>query len=486
MSKPFYVTTPIYYVNGSPHIGSAYTTVLGDILARYHAPAILLTGTDEHGQKVAEAAAARGLTPIAHCDEVQQRFRDAWAKLDIQYHDFIRTTETRHTTVVQKLLQDLRDRGDIYVADYEGWYDIGAEVFVTEKEAAGNPNLRYLKESNYFFRMEKYREQLLAHVETHPDFIKPESRRNEVLSLLRKPTRDLCISRPKSRLQWGITLPFDKDYVTYVWFDALLNYYSADPKRWPADIHLIGKDILTTHTLYWGTMLLALGLEFPKTILAHGWWLIGGDKIAKSAGNAVDPLAFINSHGADAVRYFLASEMVVGQDAEFSEDRFNSRYNSDLANEWGNLLSRVLTMVQKYRSGVTPGYQEVLHSGPRETAEKAIVGLPERLRDAAVHLIAQDAMGVFRAANRLVDAAKPWDLAKTGQRAALDKVLYALVESLRIGALLLEPITPTKSRLTLEQLGNPSKELLWGSTGLYVTNPGPILFPKMDPANVRG
>ena len=366
----FYITTPIYYVNDKPHIGHAYTTVVADVLARYHRllgdDTHFLTGTDEHGQKVQKAAQAANMTPQEQADRTVVRFQEAWKKLAITNDDFIRTTEKRHSVIVQKTLQDLYNRGEIYRAEYDGWYDVVSESFVTEKDLPEGktpesmPNLTRIKEANYFFKMSKYQDWLIGYINEHPDFIQPDFRRNETLGFLRKPLQDLCISRPKSRLSWGIELPFDKDYVCYVWFDALVNYisavgYGSDPKKfdalWPADIHLIGKDILTTHTVYWPTMLKAMNLPLPKTIFAHGWWLMGDAKMSKSLGNVVDPFALAEKYGADALRYFLISEMILGQDANFSEEAFVRRYNADLANDLGNLLNRITNMTTRYCGG---------------------------------------------------------------------------------------------------------------------------------------
>src|SRR3990172_6321215 len=366
MIRTFYITTPIYYVNDVPHIGHAYTTIAADTLARYHRllghPVFFLTGTDEHGQKVEKAAQERGLTPKEHADRMTRNFERLWTKLEISNDAFIRTTDKEHIAVVQELLLRLYDKGEIERRTYEGWYCTPDERFWTEKELAdgkcpdcGRPVDR-ITEDNYFFLMSRYQERLIRQIEDNPNYIRPESRRNEVLGFLRSQTLgDLCISRPKARLSWGIELPFDKDFVTYVWFDALVNYFSAtrylsppadgsiDPAVrekywWPADHHLVGKDILTTHSVYWSTMLMALGLPLPGNIFAHGWWTRDGRKMSKSLGNVVDPNEVVDSYGADAFRYFVLREVPFGLDGDFSEASFVTRVNTELANDLGSLL----------------------------------------------------------------------------------------------------------------------------------------------------
>jgi len=333
MTGKFYITTPIYYVNDKPHIGHAYTTILADVLARYHRAegneVFFLTGLDEHGQKVQQAAEKRGVAPKEHCNTMAPRFLELWEKLHISNDDFIRTTEERHVKVVQSILRMVYENGDIYEDEYEGLYSVSEERFITEKEAESGEfrDIKKLKEKNYFFKMSAYQQPLIDHINRHPDFIQPVHRKNEILGFLRKPLGDLCISRPKTRLSWGIDLPFDKDYVTYVWFDALINYVTATgfgtddhryKKWWPCEYHLIGKDILTTHAVYWPTMLMSAKMPLPKSIFAHGWWLSGESKMSKSLGNVVNPLDLIEKFGVDPVRYYLMREMVLGQDASFT------------------------------------------------------------------------------------------------------------------------------------------------------------------------
>ncbi|MCC7137933.1 MAG: methionine--tRNA ligase [Planctomycetes bacterium] len=505
--KAFYVTTPIYYVNDAPHIGTAYTTVLADVIARYRRAlgddVWFLTGTDEHGQKAAEAAEKRGLTPRAHCDELSQRFRDTWAPLQISYDVFIRTTEPRHLRVVQAVLDDLWKRGEIYRGTYEGWYHVSDEIFVTEKEieekAIDRSKLRRISEDNYFFRMGRQRDAIREAVVSGRLEIRPASRRNEVLGFLEKDLGDLCISRPKSRLSWGVELPFDRDYVTYVWFDALLNYvtgagYLQDDatfaRTWPADVHLMGKDILTTHSVYWPAMLLAAGIPLPRRILAHGWWLVGGTKMSKSIGNVVDPLSYATKFGVDALRWYLVREMVVGQDAEFSDERFRARYDGDLGNEWGNLLSRAVNMIGRFGGGKVPS-PALEHGGPSEprTAAAALLDtLPGLVDDVALHRVGEAAMDLLRAGNRHVDLTQPWKAAKDPAKGSVvADALYTIAETVRVASEVLRPILPTKATDALAQLGvTPSGDLRaalrWGGLvpGTAVV-PGPVLFPRVDP-----
>ncbi len=464
--QAFYVTTPIYYVNDRPHIGHAYTTILADVLARYHrllgGPTRFLTGTDEHGQKVQQAATREGLTPKEQADRTVVRFQELWKTLEITNDDFIRTTEPRHTSVVKKILQDLYTRGEIYRADYDGWYCVPCERFFTEKDIEGQscPDchrpVERIQEANYFFRMSRHQQWLIQYIQEHPAFIQPEARRNETLGFLRRPLTDLCISRPKRRLNWGIELPFDPDYVCYVWFDALVNYisavgYLADDaafaRWWPASLQLIGKDILTTHTVYWPTMLHAMGLPLPETVFAHGWWLVGENKMSKTDGNVVNPMEMAERYGVDAFRYFLMAEMVLGQDAGFTEEAFVRRYNTDLANDLGNVLSRVLHLIGASCGGKLPaagalGPEEIrlrdTTLAAAETMRGAIAGMRLDLGLAAVG-------GVLREANRYIDGRKPWALAKAGgDMAALGTVLYTAAETLRIVSALLFPVMPGK------------------------------------------
>ncbi len=505
----YYVTTPIYYVNDQPHIGHAYTTILADVLANYHrlldVPTYFLTGADEHGQKVQQAAKKNGLTPQQQCDRTVVRFQALWDRLRITHDDFIRTTEPRHKAIVQEVLQELFDRNEIYRDEYEGWYCIGCERFFTEKDLVeGNCSecgrkVDAIVETNYFFRMSNYREWLIEYIETHPNFIQPTFRANETLGFLKtKELQDLCISRPKSRLSWGIELPFDKDFVTYVWFDALLNYitaigYKTDDKRfnrwWPATQQLIGKDILTTHTVYWPTMLEAMGLPLPKTIFAHGWWLTGRTKMSKSLGNVVDPMDMIDRYGSDAFRYFLIAEMTLGQDASFTEEAFIRRYNSDLANDLGNLLSRTLNMLDRYCNGNVPTVKNTVIDGVSEkdlwnTVQRAVAEMENFIETMRLNSAIAKIMLAVRKVNQYLEIKQPWTLAKEGKTDEVNTTLYLAVESLRICGALLYPIMPKKMTILCRTLGIKPQlvqlrtfGVIVGGTAIEKINP---LFPRVE------
>ena len=480
-SEKFYVTTPIYYVNDKPHIGHAYTTIVADILARYHRSlgdtTFFLTGTDEHGQKVQKAAESHGITPLQQCNDTVVRFQELWRELEIKNDKFIRTTEANHKQVVQEIMQDLYDRDLIYKDEYKGFYCVPCERFFTEKDLDENNccpecqrETQEIIESNYFFRMSQYQEWLIDYIKTHPDFIQPAFRANETLGFLKKPLGDLCVSRPKSRLSWGIELPFDKDYVCYVWFDALINYISGIGYRrdeenfkkwWPASCQLIGKDILTTHTVYWPTMLKAMNVEMPKTILAHGWWLVGRTKMSKSLGNVVNPLDMIRKYGLDAFRYFLMAEMTMGQDASFTEEAFVSRYNSDLANDLGNLVSRVVKMTLRHGNGVIPQPGELTEPEKEFNAavDNAVSGMGKSLKDIRLDQGLESVMNAVRAGNRYMEQTAPWTLAKKGETERLNTVLYTAAEALRKVSILLDPVMPDKMTALRDALGikNPAE-----------------------------
>jgi len=493
----FYLTTPIYYVNDKPHIGHAYTTILADVLTRFHRKTgedvFFLTGLDEHGQKVQQAAENRGVDPIDHCDEMAPRFLELWKKLHIQNDDFIRTTEKRHVAVVQKILQDVFDSGDIYEDEYEGLYSISEERFITEKEAESGDfrDIKKIKEKNYFFKMSQYQQPLIDHINKNPKFIQPEHRKNEVLGFLKKPLGDLCISRPKSRLNWGIELPFDSNYVTYVWFDALINYitavgYNVDEdsfnKYWPANYHLIGKDILTTHSVYWPTMLMSAKLPLPLGIFAHGWWLSGESKMSKSLGNVVDPLGLIEEYGVDPVRYYLMREMVLGQDASFTMESFIKRYNSDLANDFGNLLSRVSNLLKKFFDGKIPMDEDDSPEGMiiKENGIKVVSDVWNHIESMQVNEAIETTLQYIRSVNKYMETMAPWKLAKSDNNAA-GKVLFTAAEALRISAVLLAPVMPNRTQIVLETFNAAGSSLEWGGlTPGKSLKKHDVLFPRID------
>jgi methionyl-tRNA synthetase len=505
VTEPFYVTTPIYYVNDEPHLGHAYTTVLADVLARYARlmgrETFFLTGTDEHGQKVEAAAQERGISPQQQADEMVVRFQNAWDQLHVAYDDFLRTTQPRHAEVVSAALQDLWERDEIYAGDYEGWYCVPDERFWTEKDLVDGVcpdcgrSVERIIERNYFFRMSRHQEWLVDYIEAHPDFIRPASRRNEVLGFLRQPLGDLCISRPVERLSWGIPLPFDPGYVTYVWFDALLNYvtalgYRSDPERfnrlWPQVIHLIGKDILTTHTVYWTTMLHALGLPQPRLIFAHGWWISGGAKMSKSLGNVVKPLDLAGIYGADAFRYCLMREMTPGRDANFSQSLIDARYQADLANDLGNLLSRVVSMVVRYHQGwvPVPGMLSEDELALKARCEGVVAPLFDAVEALAVNEGVAQVLEAVREINRYLERTAPWVRAKEGERERVGTILYCAAEALRLCACLLHPVMPEKMEEVVHRLGVPNavpcwEDLVWGKLQPdSVTIAGEPLFPR--------
>jgi methionyl-tRNA synthetase len=505
MSEPVYISTPIYYVNDEPHVGHAYTTVLADVLARYArlwgTEIFFLTGTDEHGQKVQRAAQERGVEPQVQADEMVVRFRQTWERLHIAYDDFIRTTEPRHLRVVEAVLQDLWDKGEIYLGEYEGWYCVPDERFWTEKDLVDEccPDcdrpVERIAEPNYFFRMSAYQEWLVAYINEHPDFIQPDIRRNEVLGYLRRPLDDLCISRPINRLSWGVPFPFDPNYVTYVWFDALLNYvtavgYLSDEERfaclWPQATHLIGKDILITHAVYWPTMLKAVGLPQPKTIFAHGWWVVRGAKMSKSLGTGVKPLDLAEIYGADAFRYFLVRDMARDRDVEFNEDVLVQRYEGDLANDLGNLLHRLVSMVGRYCDGQVPAPGEPTDE-ERALRERCQVLVPEvqsRVKALAINEALALVFGVVREINGYLERTAPWKQAKSGNEDRVVTILYHAAEALRLASVLLHPVLPGRMTELWHRLGwrPPTvlrEGLVWGGleAGAQVIA-GLPLFPK--------
>ena len=504
MSK-FYITTAIDYVNGSPHLGHAYEKVLTDVIARFRRlmgdDVWFLTGTDEHGQKVQQSARAKGVPPQQFCDEVSAEFRAPCRKLEVSNDDFIRTTEDRHKTVVRRLLQQLFDKGEIYKAEYRGFYSARQEQFLQDKDRGPDGKFSEIfgevveiTESNYFFKLAAYQQWLIDHIKTHEDFIFPRVRAKQVLEFLSEPLNDLCISRPKERLEWGIPLPFDDQYVTYVWFDALVNYYSAvaDHGRWPADIHVIGKDILVPpHAVYWPVMLQACGLPLPKSLLVHGWWSINGAKMSKSTGNFVDAFEFADKHGADALRYFLIREMSVGQDSDFSIELFQSRYNSELANDLGNLVNRTLNMTTRFAAGVVPAPERTEKSPLQEiwdTTRDDFIALNEGFQ---FHTALERAMSFLTETNAYIELLAPWKLGKStdpNAAAVLRNTLATMAEALRLAAALIQHVMPATTEKINAVLGyTPGviwrDELVWGAklTGAKVA-PALVLFPRPVPA----
>ncbi len=503
--KSFYLTTPLYYVNDAPHIGHAYTTLLGDVINRYHKllgfDCFLMTGTDEHGQKVQQAAAKRNVSPQQHVDEYNLHFKELWTQLGVKYDKFIRTTDEAHKAYVRQSLIKLWDKGEIYSKDYSGWYSVSEERFFDEselvdgKDPIGGKAVEWLEEKNYFFKMSAYQERLIQYLEENPEFIVPDFRKNEVLGFLRQPLQDLCISRPKSRLEWGIPLPFDEDYVTYVWFDALLNYVSGvvdktsteGEARWPADYHLIGKDILTTHSVYWTTMLMALEIPLPKHILAHGWWLNGGAKMSKSSGTAINPIPYIEAFGVDSFRYYVMRDMVLGQDASFTDEAYFRRLNSDLSNDLGNGLNRVTKLILTHCEGRIPEAKlwEAHDEDLKTLAQQTVAKVLDMMESIKISQGIEEIMGLVRAVNKYLEIRAPWKLVKNPDLLPVfHTTLCAAAEALRLAFTLLEPIMPEKVAAGLAMLGTTfggKESLVWNPNEGAELKPGPQqgLFPRI-------
>lgn len=503
----FFITTAIDYANGVPHLGHAYEKVLTDVVARFRRlmgdDVYFLTGLDEHGQKVQQSARARGIEPQVLCDEAAAAFQSLCRDLEISNDDYIRTTEERHQSVVRQILQQLRDDGLIYKAEYQGYYSPRQEQFLQEKDKVDGAwpaifgEVIELTESNYFFKLQQYQDWLVGYLKEHPEFVVPAYRLKDVLSFLKEPLNDLCISRPRERLEWGIPLPFDEQYVTYVWFDALLNYYSAVAHKdgvWPASYHVIGKDILVPpHAVYWPIMLHAAGLPLPKSILVHGWWLRSGQKMSKSTGEVVNPLDLVDLYGADAFRYFVMREMSVGQDSDFSVELYLSRYNSDLANDLGNLVNRILNMTHRYCDAKVP---EVTGAGAidpelRELWSRTRDDVLQLNEELQFHTGLDRTFNFVRAINRFTEQRAPWKLAKSESAAdqqALRTTLATMAEALRLAATLLAPVMPSTTQRVLDLLGSKptgawQDQLQWGSTLAGATvGETAILFPR--PATV--
>jgi methionyl-tRNA synthetase len=522
MSKTFFITTAIDYTNSPPHVGHAYEKVLADVIARYHRlkgeSVFFLTGVDQHGQKVQQSAAKAGVPPAEFVRDITQKFIDLWKKLDVQYDEWAETISDRHKNVVQGILQRLFDEGQIYKDNQAGYYSVRQEQFLTDKERGPDGQfgpewgqVDFREEENYYFKLGQHKEWLLQYLDSRADAVVPDFRQKELRNAVERLTGDLCISRPKSRLDWGIELPFDKNFVTYVWFDALTNYISFagyNPSKsniedqtsnfldkWPA-LQIIGKDVLVpAHGIYWLIMLHAIGFpdnQMPR-LLVHGWWNVSGAKMSKSVGNIVDPVVLADKYSADALRYYLMSDMATGQDADFSEERLIERYNADLANSLGNLLNRTLNMTAKYRSGLLkkPEYLPLLDHAASVT--NAVAGFQRTMNESMIHSALKDSMAVAERCNILVERTSPWKLAKEQENARqLDAVLYHLAESLRIIAILVSPVCPKAAHGIFDQLnwkmelsGKEERFSLadaeWGELpdGHVVGKPVP-LFPRVE------
>lgn len=503
-----YLTTPLYYVNAEPHLGHTYTTVVADTVKRYlrqrGSEVFLLTGTDEHGDKIALAAKDHGMDPKAYADRISALFRSTWDACGIAYDYFIRTTDSYHEEIVRQILQQIYDAGDIYFGEYGGFYCFGCERFYTEKElVAGKcPDHQtepsFIKEKNYFFRMSKYQQQLIRHIETHPQFIYPERYRAEVLSFLSEPLEDLCISRPRSRLEWGIPLPFDAEYVTYVWFDALVNYISALKARsddsfqvfWPKAQHFIAKDILKPHGVFWPTMLMACGFPLYERLNVHGYWIMESGKMSKSTGNVVRPLEMKQRFGMDAFRYFLLREMAFGQDATFSLEAMVTRINADLANNLGNLIARVLAMQERYFSGVVQPLSESWTEEDRllvESYRRAERDLERHMAGFYFHRALEALWGAIDQTNRYIVQTAPFTLVKDpAKQSRVGEILHHLTESLRVIGYLLVPFLPETAKQIEALLGLGEdvsrKPPEWGTAltpGHKIGSPK-VLFPRIE------
>lgn len=508
MTKPtFYITTPIYYPSDNLHIGHAYCTTIADTLARFHRAkgedVFFLTGSDEHGLKIQRKANEKGITPIQYVDAIIANFKLLWKKLNISNNDFIRTSEERHHKVVQEVLQKIYEQGDIYKKNYEGLYCVPCESYWLERQLVdgkcpdcGRP-VEKMAEESYFFKLSKYQDRLLEYIESHPDFIQPVSRRNEMINFIKQGLEDLCITR--TTFDWGIPVPFDKKHVVYVWFDALLNYftgigYNSDPEKfakyWPASLHLVGKEIVRFHTIIWPIMLMAMGQPLPEKVYGHGWLVVEGDKMSKSKGNVIDPLGLIDEFGADAIRYFLLREINLGNDGNFSRDALINRINADLANDLGNLLHRTVSMIEKYHGGVVTNAKagEAIDEELIALVNATVAQFEKDMDNMELNNAIKGVWALISRANKYIDETAPWILAKDADKAArLQTVMYNLAETLRIVAILIAPFIPATSPKIYTQLGLavPEEFLLadavWGklADGTKVQK-GEPLYPRIE------
>ena len=510
MSKSFYVTTPIYYVNDVPHIGHAYTTIAADVIARFNRlkgnKVFFLTGTDEHGQKIERTAEANGEKPIELANRVVKRFQDLSGALNITNDDFIRTTEERHRISVEEIFKRVEAAGDIYLSEYEGWYDVREEAFITETQLEEiqnmpedkRPIIEKVKEESYFFRLSKYQEPLLEHYKKHPEFVQPSYRLNEVARFVEGGLRDLSISR--TTFSWGIPVPGNPKHVIYVWFDALTNYvtgvgFPSDEKmfeeNWPADVHLVGKDILRFHAVYWPAFLMSAGLPLPKTVFAHGWWTVEGEKMSKSLGNVVDPYQVVDEFGADVFRYFLLREIPFGQDGDFSKSAIVARVNGELANGLGNLVSRTLGMIEKYFDGQVPEPTAFTADDEsiREKAFSAVETFEKEMDEVAFHKALVSLWDFIAEVNKYVDESAPWTLAKEGNTERLATVLWTIAQAIGAVTILVYPFMPESAEKIWSRLGSSdsldSQHLThakeWGVVQFGQTvEKGDSLFPRFD------